>query len=113
MQGQYRGKQLVPAAWIKTSLGRYTRSRYNPYFYGYLWWQHELNGYDIRFAWGNGGRFIMVIPALRAVLAVTAASDVPGGATSRGGRQQLFQLLGERLFPLLERRLSNSVERAG
>ena len=112
-QGRYGGEQLVPAAWIETSLGRYTRSRYNPYFYGYLWWQHQLNGYDIQFAWGNGGQYIMVIPALQAVLAITAASDVPGGATSRGGRQQLFQLLGERLFPLLERRLNDSVDGAG
>lgn len=111
--GRYGGEQLVPAAWIETSLGRYTRSRYNPYFYGYLWWQHQLNGYDIQFAWGNGGQYIMVIPALQTVLAITAASDVPGGATSRGGRQELFQLLGERLFPLLERRLNDSVDGAG
>lgn len=112
-KGRYGGEQLVPAAWIEASLGRYTRSRYNPYFYGYLWWQHQLNGYDIQFAWGNGGQYIMVIPALHVVLAITAASDVPGGATSRGGRQQLFQLLGERLFPVLERRLNDSVNGAG
>ncbi|MEX0709006.1 MAG: serine hydrolase [Woeseia sp.] len=112
-QGRYGEAQLVPAAWIETSLGRYTRSRYNPYSYGYLWWQHQLNGYDIQFAWGNGGQYIMVIPALESVLAITASSDVPGGATSRGGRQQLFQLLGERLFPLLERRLNDNVVGSG
>jgi len=112
-EGRYRGEQLVPAAWIKTSLGRYTRSRYNPYFYGYLWWQHRLGDYDMQFAWGNGGQYIMVVPSLRAVLAITAASDVPGGAASRGGRQQLFQLLGERLFPLLEQRLNDSMGGAG
>ncbi len=107
-RGRYRGEQLVPAAWIETSLGRYTRSRYNPWFYGYLWWQHRQNGYDIQFAWGNGGQYIMVIPALHTVLAITAASDVPGGAASRGGRQQLFQLLGERMMPLLARRLDDN-----
>lgn len=107
-RGRYRGQQLVPAAWIETSLGRYTRSRYNPWFYGFLWWQHRLNGYDIHFAWGNGGQYLMVIPSLHAVLAVTAASDVPGGAASRGARQQLFQLLGERMIPLLAERLDDN-----
>lgn len=105
-RGRFRGEQLVPAEWIETSLGRYTQSRYNPYYYGYLWWRHRLNGYDTHFAWGNGGQFIIVVPELRAVLAVTAASDVPGGASSRGGRERLLRLLGERVFPELEARLS-------
>ena len=102
---RHRGAQLVPTEWIETSLRRYTQSRYNPYYYGYLWWQHRLNGYDTHFAWGNGGQFIIVVSELRTVLAVTAASDVPGGASSRGGRELLLRLLGERMFPELEARL--------
>jgi len=104
--GRYRGEQLVPAEWIETSLRRYTRSRYNPYYYGYLWWQQRLAGHELHFAWGNGGQYVIVIPALQSVLAVTSAPDVPGGAGSRDPRQRFFRLLGERLFPLLEARLS-------
>ena len=52
----------------------YTRSHFNPYDYGYGWWQRELNGYSVQFAWGNGGQYIVMIPALKTVAAIVSRS---------------------------------------
>ena len=95
-RGVYRQKQIVPGAWITESLQIYTRSHFNPYDYGYLWWQRELNGYTVQFAWGNGGQYIMMIPALKTVVAIVSG----GGESNEKGRESR-----RRLFDFIENRL--------
>ncbi len=99
-QGVYNGKQIVPRAWIAESMRTYTRSHFNPYDYGYGWWQRELNGYSVQFAWGNGGQYLLMIPALKTVIAIASRS---GGniVDSRASRYRLFDFIENRLIGFL------------
>ncbi len=100
--GVFEGKQLVAESWLQVALDSYTRSNFNPYDYGYHWWRQPIAGYTLHFAWGNGGQYIMVLPELDTVLAITSDPDVPRG--SRASRQQLFGFIGQRVIPILENR---------
>ncbi len=100
-KGVYNQKQNVPRAWIAESMQIYTRSHFNPYDYGYLWWQRELNGYTVQFAWGNGGQYIMMLPALKTVVAIASG----GGESvekSRDSRRRLFDFIKNRLICYLQ-----------
>ncbi len=99
--GAYDGQQVVPRAWIAESMRVYTRSRFNPYDYGYGWWQRELRGYTVQFAWGNGGQYILMIPALETVVAIASRSGGPV-AKSRASRRKLFGFIETRLIRYLQ-----------
>ena len=98
--GVYRQKQIVPRDWIVESMQIYTRSDFNPYDYGYLWWQRKLNGYTVLFAWGNGGQYILMLPALRTVVAITSSNE--SNKKSRASRLRLFSFIENRLIGYLE-----------
>ena len=104
--GAYDGRQIVPPTWIDESMRIYTRSRFNPYDYGYGWWQRELRGYTVQFAWGNGGQYIVMIPALDTVVAIASRSGGPVGE-SRASRRQLFGFIENRLIGYLQQEASN------
>ncbi|MFO7848290.1 MAG: serine hydrolase [Balneolaceae bacterium] len=96
--GEWQGEQIVPQEWILDSVKTYTRSNFNPYDMGYLWWQRPVNGYDAIFAWGHGGQYIMMIPELDVVIAVTSnLARVQG----RGHQRAFFRYLEEDLVPVL------------
>jgi CubicO group peptidase (beta-lactamase class C family) len=99
--GVYNGEQIVPRAWITESMQVYTRSHFNPYDYGYGWWQRELNGYTVQFAWGNGGQYILMIPALKAVVGI-ASGGGQSNAKSRASRRMLFDFIENRLIGYLQ-----------
>jgi CubicO group peptidase (beta-lactamase class C family) len=99
--GVYRQKRIVPQAWIAESMQVYTRSHFNPYDYGYFWWQRQLKGYTVYFAWGNGGQYIMMVPALRAVVSITS-SGRETNQRGRQSRQRLFEFIENRLIAHLE-----------
>jgi CubicO group peptidase (beta-lactamase class C family) len=100
--GVYDGRQIVPRTWIAESLQVYTRSHFNPYDYGYGWWQRELDGYTVQFAWGNSGQYILMIPALDTVIAIASRT---GGdiRDSRANRYRLFDVIENRLIRFLEK----------
>jgi len=75
-KGAVDGRQIVPAAWVEQSFVPRTRSRWSDQTYGYGWWARELAGQDVRFAWGFGGQYIFVVPALDLVVVTTSASTV-------------------------------------
>ena len=87
--GKWRESQLVPAQWVRDSTTAYSvadgnaRDSYSGY--GYLWWV-AINGNhypkvevpDGSFsAWGAGGHFIAVIPALNVVVVHRVDTDDP------------------------------------
>lgn len=98
--GNYKGEQIVPEEWIEESLKVHTNSPANPYDYGYLWWQEEICGHDMAFAWGNGGQYIMMLPELDSVVVITSNVDRSDG--SRLYEQQIFDFLKTKLIPFLE-----------
>jgi CubicO group peptidase (beta-lactamase class C family) len=81
--GRWRGRQVVPSMWIADTLMDYSSTWYGdsiwPYRdirYGYLWWHAEVAGHDLYFAWGHGGQFVSIVPALELVVVTTAYNFV-------------------------------------
>lgn len=84
-EGEYEGKQIVPAHWIKESLqtysqdvnsagmrngsvGRYLRN----VGYGYQWWSATVDGYGFNLAWGHGGQFLFLLDEYDLMIVVTS-----------------------------------------
>jgi len=97
--GSYNGETIVSKEWIMESIQVYTRSNFNPYDYGYMWWSREISEHKVYFAWGNGGQYIMILPELDAVLSITSSLSSNG---SRRYQQEIFQFLGDVLIPFIE-----------
>ena len=74
--GMLNGRQIVPAAWVETSLVPRTRSNFSDQLYGYGWWLREMAGLETFYAWGFGGQFIIVIPKIETVVVSTSAATV-------------------------------------
>ncbi len=83
--GRYRGRQVIPAAWVRDSLeahspdawrtqmNRQTLGRYlRNVGYGYQWWSGSVGAHEVDFAWGHGGQLIVLIPALDMIVVATA-----------------------------------------
>jgi CubicO group peptidase (beta-lactamase class C family) len=107
-EGRVGGQQVLRRDWVEHSCEGRARNRRpgNPGFdangqpdplrereYGYLWWVYEIRGYDTCFAWGYGGQYIFVVPALDLVMVTTSSPDV--SEERRGHRRLLFDILDE------------------
>ena len=82
-RGRWRGRWILPPQWVETSLQPLSPSPYGssiwPYqdmHYGQLWWQAEVAGLQIVFAWGHGGQFITLVPTLDLIVVTTAYNFV-------------------------------------
>lgn len=75
--GVWHGKRLVRSSWIEASTARHTTFGPN-HDYGYAWHLHtyRVQNHDYRAysAEGNGGQFVIVVPELDLVVAITAGS---------------------------------------
>ncbi len=79
-QGQWRNRQIVPAKWITAATGEYFH--FHPRYwgemdgYGYLFWHRTLvsNGktFQAIVALGYSGQYVVIIPSLHAVIAITS-----------------------------------------
>lgn len=98
--GVWEGERIVSRGWLENSFQTYTRSNYNPYDYGYMWWKRPVAGYPVRFAWGYGGQYIFMIPDLDAVVVIT--SSLSGATQDRRYRRPVFELLRNAIIPMLE-----------
>jgi len=98
--GEYNGQRIVSKDWILESVQVYTRSNYNPYNYGYMWWRRPVGSYQLFFAWGNGGQYIMILPELEAVISIT--SDLGRSSGSRRYQDQIFDFLRGIIIPFIE-----------
>ena len=96
--GEYNGEQIISPEWIWESIEAYTRSNFNPYDFGYMWWQRPINGYEMIFAWGHGGQYIMMLPELDTVIVMTSNLMRSRG---RGYQRELFRYLEDELVPVL------------
>ncbi len=97
--GVYQGEQIVSADWLEQSFQTYTRSNFNPYNYGYMWWKKQVGGHQVHFAWGFGGQYIFMIPSLDAVIVMTGS--LGNADQSRSYKEPVFRLLREHIIPLL------------
>ncbi|TVQ04798.1 MAG: class C beta-lactamase-related serine hydrolase [Balneolaceae bacterium] len=97
--GKYNGRQLVSREWILESVEIYTKSNFNPYHYGYMWWRKQSAGYEVFFAWGNGGQYIMILPELDTVISITSSLST---SNSRRYQREIFQFLGDVIIPAIK-----------
>jgi len=72
--GKWQGKQIVSPSWVRESTQPHIKA--GGYEYGYQWWRGKtiVNNQiiDAIWAWGHGGQFIFVLPALDCVVVFTA-----------------------------------------
>ena len=100
-EGECGGKQVLPAAWIRESLRRYSdgidisgwlpglTSRYG-YFrslgYGYQWWSARAGAHRFNYAVGHGGQLIVLLDELDIVIVTTADPLCGPDLVGEGGR---------------------------
>jgi len=95
-QGQWRGRQIIPAEWVSRSTRVRTPStemQDSDLGYGYLWWVWEdASGpyHGAYTATGSFGQFITVLPALDMVV---AHKTLPTGNVKAGRYLRLLDLL--------------------
>ena len=91
--GRSGGRQVLPRAWVDSTMVPRTRSGWSGHEYGYGWWLRDSGGYRVSFAWGYGGQFVFVVPELELVVVATSDANV----RSRGGGHldQVHALLDE------------------
>ncbi len=84
--GEYEGKQVVSADWVRDSLQSYSEGLFNSledrlwgagrYLrdvgYGYQWWSARAGDHHFNFAWGHGGQLIVLLDEFDMVIAVAA-----------------------------------------
>lgn len=98
--GQWQGRQIVPADWVKASVTSYSDAGASG-GYGYLWWIAR-NGVHLPgvtlpegsySARGAGGHYILNVPALDLVIVHRVNTDIRGRSVSATQFGHLVQLI--------------------
>lgn len=97
--GRVGRRQVVPEWWVDTSFVVRTHSPFNGHGYGWGWWTRTAVDYRVNFAWGYGGQFIFIIPALRATVVMTSDAE---GRREWGHLDALHDLIDSHVIPVLE-----------
>ncbi|WP_440271553.1 serine hydrolase domain-containing protein [Ensifer adhaerens] len=87
------GQQLLSAEWIVASWQHRTNSRFSGDEYGYGWFERQIAGEEVHFAWGYGGQMLYIIPSLDLTVVMTSAESGP--SARNGYRDALHLVLGE------------------
>jgi len=84
--GYWNGQSIVPEHWVKESTAQqiqaFSHPMYGTFGYGYQWWVKQIDGCSSYRAWGRRGQFIVVVPDLDLVIAVSSNPDQPHPPTS-------------------------------
>jgi CubicO group peptidase (beta-lactamase class C family) len=104
-RGRAGGKQIISEAWIEESLKPRTRSSWSGREYGYGWWIDFFGGHPSYYAWGHGGQFIFVVPALKLVVASTSV-PMPGDGR-REHQHAVYELMEREIVPAVKNRLAS------
>jgi len=100
--GQWAGKQLVPADWVRQSLQPHTDTGVDG-GYGYMWWVavdgRHLPSIRVPIgtfsAQGYGGHMVVVVPAYDLVVVHRVNTDIPANVVSDPQFARLLQLIFE------------------
>lgn len=96
--GQWKGKQIIPAKWVKESLTNHFADNPNQTAYGYLFWHanYVVNGksYEAFQCSGNGGNKVIIFMDQPLVIVITATAY--GQAY---GHPQVKRMLEEYILP--------------
>jgi CubicO group peptidase (beta-lactamase class C family) len=98
--GIYNGQQIVSSNWIIKSVKPVTGRISGVENYGYLWFQREAGDYQMYYAFGNGGQYILMVPELDSVITVTTRNE--SGLPTRNYRRELMTTIDREIIPLLQ-----------
>jgi CubicO group peptidase (beta-lactamase class C family) len=78
--GQFNGRQIVPADWVRDSLKIYSEDawkigvgrNWRDNGYGYQWWSIRAGDHRYNLAWGHGGQQIAILDEQDLVVVATA-----------------------------------------
>jgi CubicO group peptidase (beta-lactamase class C family) len=94
--GRHDGRQVIPERWVRESLTPRARARRTSEGYGYGWFLSQAGGHAMFYAWGYGGQFIFVVPALD--LTVVTTSD-PDAAREGEHLREVRRILRDLIVP--------------
>jgi len=84
--GYWNGQSIVSEYWVKASTDQQIQAFSHPIYgrfgYGYQWWVKKVDDCSSFRAWGRRGQFIVVVPELDLVIAVTSETAQPHPPTS-------------------------------
>jgi CubicO group peptidase (beta-lactamase class C family) len=95
-EGRWAEQQVVSAAWVVQAVRPIDLPTNDEALsYGYLWWLMDLDGNEAYAASGAFGQAVVIVPALRLVVAMASADDV---SPSMDGAQ-LLPLISDVVIP--------------
>lgn len=86
------GRRVVSEGWIAESWRVRTHSRFTQDGYGYGWFQRNIAGENVSYAWGYGGQMLYIVPSVGLTVVMTSDESAPSGRT--GHREDLHDVLG-------------------
>lgn len=91
--GQWRGRQIVPAAWIAESTKPHSTTDRGAFGYGYLWWtlRPDVFGEGAAMASGYGGQKLAILPGKRLVVVQTVARRADSGGIGTAAFVELLR----------------------
>jgi CubicO group peptidase (beta-lactamase class C family) len=99
--------QIIPQNWVELTLSASTNNQHpnewgawKNYNYAWLWWLGQINDYDLFMAYGYGGQFIMVFPALNIIIVTTSRYEVDSD-TSTIQEWAIFDIVADYIIPSL------------
>jgi CubicO group peptidase (beta-lactamase class C family) len=76
--GRWGDRQVVQAAFVDQATRRQVQGGFpENEGYGYYWWVTTIRGHEAFYAGGFGGQYILVVPELDLVVAITSNPDRP------------------------------------
>jgi CubicO group peptidase (beta-lactamase class C family) len=103
--GALDGLQIIPNEWVELTLSPSTAlthpnewGAFKNYNYAYLWWLGQINAHGMFMAYGYGGQFVVVFPALDLIVVSTASHQVdPDASTVQ--ELALFEIIASYILP--------------
>ncbi|MFC3110244.1 serine hydrolase domain-containing protein [Undibacterium arcticum] len=99
--GQWQGKQVVPAAWIKQMTTPANPVLAKDYGY-YCWINHIVEGQPEFGAMGFKGQFITVLPKENAIVVMTSLLPTDGGLRDATYLQMYRRMVNDYILPALQ-----------
>lgn len=102
--GRWRGRQVVPAAWVTAATTRHASAvglGGADVGYGYMWWVGDAGDHPAFLAWGFGGQVIRVVPDRR--LVVVVSTDLSAPDSQGADVENVLVLTDDVILPLFDR----------
>jgi CubicO group peptidase (beta-lactamase class C family) len=99
--GQWQGKQVVPASWIRQMSTPSSQATAQDYGY-YTWINHIVRSEPEFGAMGFKGQFITVLPKERAVVVMTAILPTDGGLRTGAYVNQYRRMVNDFILPAMK-----------